>query len=327
MANEDKGERRSPADIVIRAGAVAAALASIAGLVALVWPDSPARLAAEFGDVDVRADVGLTEFSARQERAEPGTPAEAPKGGRLSPRLVLLASHTAGATSLAQAPEGDQGSPPDAGPPPGPDTTPAPEPDTTEPSPELEMRPGPRPTLPPEIEILDDVKEQLPLEELPGCRYQIGKSTGKPQVLCAQPQGLQFLAQPNSEDAPASGGAVVDAKDLLNALRGTRARPASGGRTEPLGVTINFILTLEGFKGKRADVRWSLYDAGARRRVPRDWLANRRALSARAEAASDRAGGEFWVPLPRRRGPFFVRLSVYDEDGTQLDRADSRPFR
>jgi hypothetical protein len=31
-----------------------------------------------------------------------------------------------------------------------------------------------------------------------------------------------------------------------------------------------------------------------------------------------------WVPLPRRRGPYFIRLSVYDDQGIELDNADTR---
>ena len=60
--------------------------------------------------------------------------------------------------------------------------------------------------------------------------------------------------------------------------------------------------------------------------MPREWLVNRRALVARPEVASDRASGDFWVPLPRRRGPYFVRLGVYDE-GTRLTFADTESFR
>jgi hypothetical protein len=47
----------------------------------------------------------------------------------------------------------------------------------------------------------------------------------------------------------------------------------------------------------------------------------------RPEAAFDRSSAEFWVPLPRQTGPFFVRLSVFDDQGERLAFADSKAFR
>jgi len=41
----------------------------------------------------------------------------------------------------------------------------------------------------------------------------------------------------------------------------------------------------------------------------------------------DRESSEFWVPLPKRRGPFFVRLTVYDDEGERLTFSDSKSFR
>ncbi len=56
--------------------------------------------------------------------------------------------------------------------------------------------------------------------------------------------------------------------------------------------------------------------------MPRDWLLNRRAVQLTDEGASH----DFWVPLPKLRGPFFVRIGIYDE-GKRLTFRDSRPFR
>ena len=120
--------------------------------------------------------------------------------------------------------------------------------------------------------------------------------------------------------------AVAAAKDLLKVLRGTRERQLPGDTPEPVGVTLNFDLTLEGYEGKRVDVRWSLYNADDGVRVPRDWLVNRRALVAEPDAPSERASSDFWIPLPRQRGPFFVRLTAYDGE-SRIARADSKPFR
>ena len=138
---------------------------------------------------------------------------------------------------------------------------------------------------------------------------------------------LEAVLPPEDLEETSGGRLVADAEALVRVLENTRSRPVPSGGSEPLGVTLSFELELEGFTGERAEVRWSLYDAGARKRVPRDWLVNRRALVVGAEAASDRASAEFWVPAPKRKGPFFVRLSVYDEDGDRLEFSDSKSFR
>jgi hypothetical protein len=44
------------------------------------------------------------------------------------------------------------------------------------------------------------------------------------------------------------------------------------------------------------------------------------------EAPSDRTLQEIWVP-PLPAGRYFMRVALYDGDGTLLDVADSRPFR
>jgi len=125
--------------------------------------------------------------------------------------------------------------------------------------------------------------------------------------------------------------AIQSANKFLRALRGTRVRrssSASGSVTqEVLGVTVSFDLQLEGLKGRHSYVRWSLYSARGNRRVPRDWLINRRVLSLQGKANEDRASKEFWVPLPRAKGPFFVRVSAYDDQGSRLTYEDTKPFR
>ena len=352
MAEQEKDSRRSVGDIIVRAGAVAAALASIAGLIALVLPDAPARLAATLENVDVDADVSLAEFSTRQEFGDAGRRSATVSQLQPRPKVVLLARRRLPpGASLAQYGEGDPDPPqqaepedaPPAEPEPAPPLEPPVEPEAPmepeaepEPEAEAEAEAVPEPPLDglSEVELVEEATRRLPPASLPpGCEYDSGTGPGEPLVRCSDRQALVFMpdgaveVEEDQDGDPATGSAAVEARALLKVLRETRARPVAGGRTEPLGVTVNFDLTLEGFKGRRAVVRWSLYDAGGDARVPHDWLLNRPALIARADAASDRASGEFWVPLPRQRGPFFVRLSVHDDKGTRLARADSKSFR
>ncbi|HVL31344.1 MAG TPA: hypothetical protein VM299_03855 [Solirubrobacteraceae bacterium] len=129
-------------------------------------------------------------------------------------------------------------------------------------------------------------------------------------------------------------GAVGDvstqtvARRLAQVFRGTRTRPATTDptRRELVGVTVNFNVAMTGLRGDTADVRWSLYSGRRTVRVPRPWLRNQRALLLRADAERESASGEFWVPIPQARGPFFIRIGVYAGD-TRLDYADTPRFR
>jgi hypothetical protein len=115
-------------------------------------------------------------------------------------------------------------------------------------------------------------------------------------------------------------------KAILSVLRSTRTRSAgSGKRREPLGVAVTFDLTLEGFKGRKVEVRWSLYRGGGRVATP--WLKDHPVLSVKGEADVDRASPEFWVPLPKQRARYFVAIEVFDDKGTKLTRKKTTPFR
>jgi hypothetical protein len=119
------------------------------------------------------------------------------------------------------------------------------------------------------------------------------------------------------------------ARRLTEIFHGTRTRPVlpDRGKRQMVGVTVNFKISMTGFDDGTADIRWSLYSAKSGVPVPRDWLRFRRALSLRGEAEKDSASSEFWVPVPKATGPFFIRIGVYDEHDTRLDYADTPHFR
>lgn len=70
----------------------------------------------------------------------------------------------------------------------------------------------------------------------------------------------------------------------------------------------------------------SLFDARTRTRMPQSWLRNRDALRLTAEAGSDRSSDKFWVPLPRERGPYFVRLELFNDHSDLLEFANTSSF-
>jgi hypothetical protein len=106
-------------------------------------------------------------------------------------------------------------------------------------------------------------------------------------------------------------------------LKQVRSRSAGGGRRDAVGVLVTYHLRLIGFDGERVTVGWSLFTPKPAR-LPEDWMFSRRAAVAEADRQDDSAVDMIWVPLPRRRGPYFIRLSVYDDQGIELDNADTR---
>jgi len=259
--------------------AVATALAAIVGLVTLLWPDSPARLAANLDHLAIDANVALSEFAARQRVTDTGAASDlvvvlAPEDGDGNGPVLAAGHRSLAATPLAQSPEGGEVPsqvPEDQPQPEGGEPSPT-GPEDGEASP-TEPGDGEPPQVPErgssesqsDSEVVGRVKAKLPPEKLPdGCTYE-GSS-----VVCGKSdEGVlrSLLPATDVADAP-SGGAVADAEALVTVLENTRARPVSSGGTEPLGVTLSFDLALEGFSDKKAVVRWSLYDAGAREASP-----------------------------------------------------------
>ena len=299
---------------------MAAAIASIIGLLTLLWPDSdpdPAKRDASFDKVEVGSPVTLEEFSNRQDFADAGRPS------RASSLQAVASVAAADGGAVAQAPgEGQRTPDPEPQPGPGTETEPNPETDTSTTS---EGVPSGQQDDQGDIAVLEEAEDKLPEDKLPPtCSYKTAEDGAK--VVCGAPQALRFLAEGDVDRDAGDDQAAANAETLLKVLRNTRSRPLPSGKSEPLGVTVNFDLTIEGYEDEEIDVRWSLYDAGAESRVPRDWLVNRRALVARPKVQSDSAEGEFWIPLPHRRGPYFVRIAAFD--GKQrLTSADSTPFR
>jgi len=119
--------------------------------------------------------------------------------------------------------------------------------------------------------------------------------------------------------------AVVAANDLARVFQATRMKPVpASGETEPVGAAVNFNLSLKNLKGRTVEVRWSMYRIGSGSPLPEDWLVNRRVSTQLVEGSMQTVSNQFWVPLPHRPGPFFVRISAWD-GANRLDFEDSKP--
>lgn len=330
---------------------MAAAIAGIVGAVTAVTqllPDEPAKRAATFDNVRVVPRVPLSEYNIRAGAADEGPSASA--GGR-TVALRLVAQETgaaepqpAPAPSRVQPGEGEPAEQGEAGPDPA-----DPEPgdgDAPERSPyhrdaepgsgegDAEREPGgegdasgpSRPDVPPIVKVTaaqarTEVDDVLPPEAAtiaPDGTMDFRDEeveTAVRQVVEPEPD----FGDTGSRDRP------IAAAEVVAVFKATRSVLTPEGR-EPLGVLVDFEVGAVGFEGERLDVRWTLYGARTRRRVPREWLANRRALLLEPDVEDERGSATMWVPLPKARGPWFVRLSLFDSRGRRLTFVDTRRF-
>ncbi len=114
------------------------------------------------------------------------------------------------------------------------------------------------------------------------------------------------------------------AKAILSVLRSTRKRRTATGARH-VGVGVSFELTLEGFDGHTVEVRWSLYAAG--RPVSKAWLRDHPVLEVTGERDKETLAPEFWVPLPKQRARYVVRIEVFDEHDERLAYKKTQSFR
>jgi len=119
--------------------------------------------------------------------------------------------------------------------------------------------------------------------------------------------------------------AEIEAR-LVKLLKGVRKEQVAEGKVEPVGVTVNYDVSLTGFRGRKVKVCWSLYDATGGHKVPPRWLSDQCVRWWKGEADSDSASDSFWVPLPAGQGPYFVRVSVWDDDDVRLDFVNTSSF-
>lgn len=112
---------------------------------------------------------------------------------------------------------------------------------------------------------------------------------------------------------------------LIGLLRDTRTVGVGQGR-EPIGAEVTSRVDLTGLRGKDVYVRWQIRDAGSHRRLFGGWLATNVAYRLKVDSDDTSRIVNIWVPEPRRRGRYFVRMYV-TSGGAYLSYTDTRVFR
>jgi hypothetical protein len=319
---------------VITAGAVATAIGAIAAL----WPDSresAAELRAEISEVTVDRNVTLGAYTARQDEPK-GSSAPTPPTKR---QLVAFTLAQGGTVDTATIPTETETTPTETTPT---ETTPT----ETTPTETTPTETTPTETTPTDDEDGDDdivVRPELSDEAETRLREGVGQALRDPAVVapidlgpacadglansdCGLSSAALYINWENEEGESAQVSQAEVAEQLVSLLTGTRMQMLPSGMRQPLGVTVNYRISLTGFRGRKVDVRWELHRPGGGQ-LPQDWLKAQRAALLEGEADKDSASPSFWVPLPAIEGPFFIRVTATDEDGVRLARKDTSHFR
>ncbi|HEX4438250.1 MAG TPA: hypothetical protein VH061_15810 [Solirubrobacteraceae bacterium] len=99
-----------------------------------------------------------------------------------------------------------------------------------------------------------------------------------------------------------------------------------GHKRQPLGVAVHFSVDLVGYAGRLLLIEWSLCSTQTGRPLPREWLRNVPAEEVRPTIDRLKHSGNFWVPLPPKRGRYYLRLRVFD-GGSEVVQTQTHIFR
>lgn len=108
---------------------------------------------------------------------------------------------------------------------------------------------------------------------------------------------------------------------LSNYLKSTDSSPSdyTEALLEQVGYVVHVQVQLDGFKGRKCEMRWEVYDSATRERIFfADWDDEQTAIYLVAEAASDISSPKFWVPPSPDNKPFFVHVMIFDDKNERL---------
>lgn len=110
---------------------------------------------------------------------------------------------------------------------------------------------------------------------------------------------------------------------MVGSLR--TVKPRGSTKPEPVGVVVVVNVDLSGLRGKPVLLSWSMWQKNGVTRLYREWLNERLAYRMTASSDHDTASVDFWIPLPKATGPYFIRSRMAVGNAT-LTTADSEPF-
>jgi hypothetical protein len=289
--------------VVLGAGGIAAAVTAIVTAVQTIHPPDKEEFAA-FGDVTIRTGVPVSEY---KQRVSPPKPLSKSLGGGASKPWPVLVAATGSAS------------------------TPAPSPTTRRTSPATK-----KPTVEPSNSgrTLPDLDRSFIADQgsVRAVQTDGQKGTVPPDVCEKQPLVCKIIiigtmptdAEGNTlseEKAKAAYDKVVKNSRTVSVKKSKKNKK----KREMLGVVVNVNIELSGLRGKRVLLSWTFWRGDGDTQVYGTWLNDNYAYELVAGSDHDSGGVDFWIPLPKEKGPYFIR-SKLPKDGQVLATHDSQQF-
>jgi hypothetical protein len=116
------------------------------------------------------------------------------------------------------------------------------------------------------------------------------------------------------------------ARQQIAALRSLRTTKVKGAKKrQPVGVVVDANIDLSGLRGRPVLLSWSMWRKDGAERLYGEWLNERLAYRIVATSDHDTGSVDFWIPLPKGNGPYFIRSRLAIGDAT-LATSDSKAF-
>jgi hypothetical protein len=95
-------------------------------------------------------------------------------------------------------------------------------------------------------------------------------------------------------------------------------------KPRPVGVTVDYTINFLGFAGQRMILEWTLCEPTGRP-LPKAWWRNVIVKQIVPSNESIKTSGNFWAPIPPKRGNYYFRLRVFD-GSSEPTHKNSDPF-
>ncbi|MFC7535242.1 hypothetical protein [Actinoplanes sp. GCM10030250] len=129
---------------------------------------------------------------------------------------------------------------------------------------------------------------------------------------------------PNGVPLPPDQAAAEVATVVKSARKAAR-KPGKGKRRETLGVVVTAEVELGGLRKRQALVSWSMWQQDGGTPLNDRWRRSNAVVQLTAGSNRDTASFDFWVPLPKARGEYFIRSAI-SVGGSVLASADTTTF-
>lgn len=119
--------------------------------------------------------------------------------------------------------------------------------------------------------------------------------------------------------------AITARTSELKGIRMIKVNGHGSKTRDAVGVVVTVNVDLGGLRGKPVLLSWSMWQTGSGKRIFGDWLNEHLAYELTADTDHDTTGGDFWIPLPKVKSSYFVRVWLTHND-VVLATINSPPF-